>query len=67
MVYPLDPSPDRCPSNSGMDIEDRKDRILWLLKVRGVGAILLRSQLDSGKWVFSGMSIYTDAEIGHLR
>lgn len=63
----MNPSPDRCPSESGMEIEDLEDRILWLLKVRGIGAILLRSNLVDGKWVFNGISIYTDTQIGHLQ
>ena len=59
------PSPDRCPSQSGMDIEDRNDCILWLLRVNGEGAILLRSHLDSstGQWIFDGVSIYSTEDI----
>jgi len=55
---------DREPSRSGMDIEDRDDCILWLLKVAGLGAILLRSELVEGQWVFHGVSTYTLNDIG---
>lgn len=57
------PNADDQPSLSGMEIEDFDDRILWLLKVRGHGAILLRSQLVEGKWEFAGVSIFSMTEI----
>lgn len=56
----LERSPDKQPSHSGMDISDRGDSVVWLLKVRGLGVLMLRGD-HTKDW--HGVSIFTDEQL----
>jgi len=58
--------PDKRPSASRMLVVDRgKEGLVWLLEVRGCGAIVMRaaSSTQSGRLHFQGVSLFTDEEI----
>lgn len=46
-----------------MVIEDRKTDVIWALRVRSLGALVLRASLVDGKWEFNGLSIFTEEEL----
>jgi len=65
----VDYNPDHRRSTSATYIEDRGKEILWVMQVRGLGAIVMRAGSDkyTGRMDFRGVSEFTDAEIGHRR
>jgi hypothetical protein len=64
-----DYNPDRQRSSSMTHVEDRGADIVWLMQVKGLGALLMRAGSDpeTGRLDFYGVSQFTDAEIGHRK
>lgn len=65
----VDYNPDHRPSDSDMFIEGRGDDVMCVLAVQGLGAVLFRVSVGATKAdrQFHGMSLFTDAEIGHRK
>lgn len=63
---PIDPNPDNQRSSSAMWVEDKGRELLWVLKVKGLGALVMRatSDAETGRLSFEGLSEFTDSEIG---
>lgn len=62
--------PDKQRSSSLTYIEDRGRDIMWVMAVKGLGVVLMRasgSDSETGRLNFDGVSIFTDAEIGHRK
>lgn len=54
-------------STSGTWVEYRESGdILWVLKVAGLGAIVMRagSDAETGRLIFNGVSTFSNAQIG---
>ena len=51
--------PDKQPSHSAMNIVDRGDDVVWTLRVRGLGVVMLRG--SGAAW--HGVSIFTEDEL----
>jgi hypothetical protein len=64
-----DVNPDRWPSHSGTYCEDRGHDVIWVLRVKGLGAIVMRAVQDNKTFHLKddGVSIFTDGEIGEGR
>ena len=62
-------NPDHQRSSGAMFIEDRGVDIVWVLQVKGLGALMLRADSDreTGRLNFKGVSEFTDREIGHRK
>ena len=56
-------SPDARPSDSRYWIADRGTDVMYVLEVKGLGALALRASQDDSRWTFNGMSVFTDEEI----
>lgn len=64
---PRETNPDLKRSESGMWIEEHGGDLYWVLKVHGLGALLLRAETShknkDGKLTFFGVSSFTSEEI----
>jgi hypothetical protein len=65
----VDYNPDHRRSTSATYIEDRGKEILWVMQVKGLGAIVMRADSDkyTGRLNFKGVSEFSDQEIGWKR
>ena len=65
----VDLNPDHRRSTSATYIEDRGKDILWVMQVKGLGALVMRAGSDTktGRLDFRGVSEFSDAEIGHRK
>jgi hypothetical protein len=57
--------PDRERSTSALYVEERENDIVYVLQVKGLGAIMMRaSYSDDDQLRFNGLSTFTESEIG---
>ena len=64
LVDEKDFNPDHNSSVSGLYIEEKDDTVVYAMKVRGLGAIVMRASCDEeGDLVFDGVSTFTEKEI----
>lgn len=63
-VEEKDFNPDHNMSTSGLFIEEKGNSVLYAMKVRQAGAIVMRASVNpDGTLEFKGVSIFTDREI----
>ena len=62
-------NPDHRRSTSATFIEEKGKAFLWVMQVKGLGALVMRAESDkyTGRLDFKGVSEFTDQEIGHRR
>ncbi len=61
-------NPDNKRSGFKWVIESRETDVIAMLEVKGLGALVMRakeSDPETGRLEFTGLSLFTDSEIGH--